>query len=120
MPGGSGGATFQYGLTVNGTLNAGSGGITLGSMTSPTTVLGSTSGSATFYQSFSGSNIKEVIIYCNALIGTATFTFPYGFTHTPQLVTTNGPASSVVTTLSPSGVTLTGAPTTGYIKLIGN
>ena len=84
-----------------------------------TSVTGSTSGTASFSQPFQGTTYKKVIIYCASLLGTAAYVFPATFTQTPQILTTNGLAASVVTTLTVSGCTLTGATSTGFIILEG-
>jgi hypothetical protein len=92
---------------------------TLFQNTAGTIVSGSTSGTATFIENFAGSAIKGVVIQCNALLGTATFTLSPAFSQTPVVRTTSGLSSSLVTTLTTTTVTVTGATSTGPLFIDG-
>jgi hypothetical protein len=84
-----------------------------------TLVNGSITGAAGFQQPEQGSTYKVVVIYLSGLLGTASYTFPTAFAGTPAIVSTNQIAASVVTSLSTTAITITGAPSTGFLMLIG-
>jgi hypothetical protein len=83
------------------------------------TVSCSTSGTAMFAQPAKDQFNKTAKVFLNACLGTASYTFPIAFTNTPAIVTTNEIASTVVTALSTSAMTVTGATSTGFIVIEG-
>jgi len=79
-------------------------------------ISGSTNGSASFSQPFCGSFYKKVIIQLINLNGTASYTFPAAFAYVAKVTTGNG---ALVTSLSITSVTVTGATTNDTIILEG-
>jgi hypothetical protein len=92
-----------------------------------TLVNGSTSGNAQFQQPFGGTTpggsnaaFRVVIINTyNNLTGTASYTFPSAFQTQPACFASSLVACSVVTSLSTTAVTITGAATNGILMLVG-
>jgi hypothetical protein len=84
-----------------------------------TTVSGSVSGSAVFSQPFQGAYYKKIIILLESLSGTASYTFPTGFTATPDFFIGASASGATVTAISTSAVTISGAPSSGVIVLEG-
>jgi hypothetical protein len=82
-----------------------------------TTVNASTSGTVVFSQPMGGLSNKRIVIYCNAALGTASYTFPMPFVQTPQVISQT--LAALVTAVSATAVTVTGATSTGFIELGG-
>lgn len=82
-------------------------------------IAGSTSGMAIFTQVFQGVSFNKVVIYCDNLTGTATYTFPSPFTYQPAIVSTDQLAPGIITSLSLISVTITGAASTGFLFVEG-
>jgi hypothetical protein len=92
---------------------------------SATSVSCSTSGTAKFstpiYAGYAGGTIEgKVIIVLSACVGTATYTFnSNAFSQLPGIFPSSTVSAALVTTLSTSAVTITGATSTGVIILDG-
>jgi len=117
--GGSSSSTAE--LTVTGSGNVTANGFLAGKVVenaaTQTTVSCSTSGSVVFSEPEQGSSYKKVVVYENACVGTASYTFPAAFSHAPQVLSQS--LASTATTVSATAVTITGATSTGFLDLDG-
>lgn len=109
-------------LIINGGLTAASGlTVTGGIISNPvqTTVSNSTSGTTVFSEPITGTTYKKVIVFLNAALGTASYTFPVAFTNTPSVFASDDVAAAVITAKSTTAITVTGATSTGFLILEG-
>ena len=81
------------------------------------TVSCSSSGNVVFSQPEQGSSYKKAVVYENACVGTASYTFPTAFSHTPQVLSQS--LGATATSVSATAVTITGTTSTGFLDLDG-
>ena len=84
--------------------------------TSQTNSNGSVSGNILATMPFNGSSYKKVLIYCNSLNGTVSYTFPTSFIYTPVIVVDT---YSLITSISTTSVSLNGSSQSCFIILEG-
>lgn len=88
---------------------------------------GSTSGNMYGTMPFQGASFKFVLLFCDAVVGTAHYNFPTPFVDSPAvLVTGQGGlpttgSGNVITALTGTGITVasTGGPLNGFIFIVG-
>lgn len=109
-----GGGTVQIGRAGTGNLKL-TGSVQIGA--AQTTVNCSTSGSVVFSQPEQGTSYKVVMIFANACLGTASYTYPAAFTNTPEVLSQS--LAAIATSVSTSAVTITGTTSTGFLEING-
>jgi hypothetical protein len=62
---------------------------------------------------------QKVVIFCDSLNGTASYSFPTSFINTPVVINTNGLSVSLVTSILKTSVTITGTNSTGFLFIEG-
>jgi hypothetical protein len=82
---------------------------------SQTTVTSSFSGNIVCSQPFKGPAYKKVIIYCDAIIGSASYTYQTAFVNSPVITSGN---NSLVSALSATSVTVTTTTSTSTFIII--
>lgn len=80
------------------------------------TVNCATSGSIVASQPNQGSSYKNVIIYANACLGAAVYTYPTAFTNTPEILSAS---LSAIASCSTTACTITGTTSTGFLEVNG-
>ena len=88
-------------------------------MSPQTIVTASVSGSCIFTEPILGDSLKRVMIYCNTMSGSASYTFPTAFEYTPVVLATDGLPNSVVSTISTTDVAVSGSNLTGFVVIEG-